>query len=404
MIKFKTLPSIMAALIVMISLFSPMTAEAADEGQIRDKIVSVASAEVGYTGTSTYSKYGDWYGYQGGWCTTFVLWCYNQTDSSLGTNLYGNVIPSGGNCNSMISWYENKDRYHKRGDGYSPKAGDLVFFDWSGNGSSQHVGIVDYISGSTVYTIEGNCSGQVKAREYTANGTKPYNNISAIMGYGSPDFSKVSGGISKTTAKKTTSAKTTSKKAETKKRITTTAKKTTSTTTEKTTEIKKIEKLSLANENYELKIGDTVQLDYSIEPQNIRAVVEYFCDEEGIIDVAANGDITAIGTGNATVVVCANNDIYSQCSITVEAAVGEVTTLISETANDIKASGEDNSTIIDTGSIFTKSGININLLIHNRQLCIILISIVIAAFASAITIRAIKRDNLMRRKGNGKRS
>ena len=105
MIKFKTLPSIMAALIVMISLFSPMTAEAADEGQIRDKIVSVASAEVGYTGTSTYSKYGDWYGYQGGWCTTFVLWCYNQTDSSLGTNLYGNVIPSGGNCNSMISWY-----------------------------------------------------------------------------------------------------------------------------------------------------------------------------------------------------------------------------------------------------------------------------------------------------------
>ena len=52
MIKFKTFPSIMAAIIVMISLFSPMTAEAASEGQIRDKIISVASAEVGYTGTS----------------------------------------------------------------------------------------------------------------------------------------------------------------------------------------------------------------------------------------------------------------------------------------------------------------------------------------------------------------
>ena len=386
MIKFKTFTSIMAAIIVMILLFSPMTAEAASEGQIRDKIISVASAEVGYTGTSTYSKYGDWYGYQGGWCTTFVLWCYNQTDISLGTSLYGNVIPSGGNCNSMISWYENKGRYHKRSDGYKPKAGDLVFFDWSGNGSSQHVGIVDYISGSTVYTIEGNCSGQVKARMYTENGTKPYNNISAIMGYGSPDFSKVSNGSNKTTAAKTTTKKTT-----TKKQTTTTTKKTTSTTTEKTTEIKKVEKLSLANECYELKIGDTVQLDYSIEPQNIRAVVEYFCDEEGIIDIAANGDITAVGTGNATVVVCANNDIYSQCSITVGDAVGEVTILMPETTKVIEASGENKDTNMEAAGIFTKSGINLNLLIHNRQLCTILISIVIAVLTAALIIRTVKK-------------
>ena len=363
-----------------------MTAEAASEGQIRDKIISVASAEVGYTGTSTYSKYGDWYGYQGVWCTTIVLWCYNQTDSSLGTSLYGNVIPSGGNCNSMISWYENKGRYHKRSDGYKPKAGDLVFFDWSGNGSSQHVGIVDYISGSTVYTIEGNCSGQVKARMYTENGTKPYNNISAIMGYSSPDFSKVSNGSNKTTAAKTTTKKTT-----TKKQTTTTTKKTTSTTTEKTTEIKKVEKLSLANESYELKIGDTVQLDYSIEPQNIRAVVEYFCDEEGIIDIAANGDITAVGTGNATVVVCANNDIYSQCSITVGDAVGEVTILMPETTKVIEASGENKDTNMEAAGIFTKSGINLNLLIHNRQLCTILISIVIAVLTAALIIRTVKK-------------
>lgn len=391
MIKFKTLPSIMAAIIITISLFSPMTAEAASEEQIRNKIVSVATAEVGYAGTSTYSKYGEWFGYQGGWCTTFVLWCYNQTDCSLGTSLYGNAIPSGGNCNSMISWYESKGRYHKRGDGYTPKAGDLVFFDWSGNGSSQHVGIVDYISGSTVYTVEGNCSGQVKAREYTASGSKPYNNISAIMGYASPEFSRVSDGSSnKTTVKKTTAQKTTSEKSETKKQITTATKKTTVTTTEKTTEIIKAEKLSLAYESYELKIGDTVQLDYSIEPKNSRAVVEYFCDEEGIIDVKANGDITAVGTGNATVVVCANNDIYSQCSVTVGNAVGEVTALSPEPTSGTDSS-EENATSANTESLFTEAGINLNLLIHNRQLCIILISIVIAVSAAALIINTLRK-------------
>lgn len=390
MIKLKALRSLTAVISITAILLFPIAVKAADEGQIRNKIVSVAAAEVGYTGTSTYSKYGEWYGYQGGWCTTFVLWCYNQADKSLGTSLYGSVIPSGGNCNSMISWYENKGRYHKHGDGYTPKAGDLVFFDWSGNGSSQHVGIVDRISGSTVYTVEGNCSGQVKAREYTANGSKPYNNISAIMGYGVPDFSGAANGSgSKTTAKKTTAAKTTSKKAVTKKQTTTA--KTTVTTTEKATEIKKVEKLTLASGSYELKIGDTVQLDYSIEPKNTRAVVEYFCDEEGVIDVSANGDITAVGKGNATVVVCANNDIYSQCSVTVGEAVGKVTALAPETTFS-DTSSEDSAARMDTDSIFTKSGINLKLLIHNRQNLITVISVIAAVLSAVIIIKAVKKQ------------
>lgn len=390
MIKLKALRVLMAVIIITAALLSPITAEAADEGQIRNKIVSVASAEVGYKGTSTYSKYGEWYGYQGGWCTTFVLWCYNQTDKSLGTSLYGSAVPSGGNCNSMISWYESKGRYHKRGDGYTPKAGDLVFFDWSGNGSSQHVGIVDYISGSTVYTVEGNCSGQVKAREYTSNGSKPYNNISAIMGYGAPDISKASGSNNKTTAKKTTAAKTTSKKSETKKQTSTSIAETTASTTEKTTEIKKVEKLSIASESYELKIGDTVSLDYSIEPKNTRAVVEYFCDEEGVIDISANGNITAVGKGNATVVVCANNDIYNQCSVTVSEAVGAVTVLSPETTTaDFTDEADTENT--ESTRIFTKSGINLNLLINNRQLPVTVISVIAAVLSVVIIVKAAKK-------------
>lgn len=64
-----------------------------------------------------------------------------------------------------------------------------------------------------------------------------------------------------------------------------------------------------------MQIGDTVKLDYSVEPSNTNAVVGYFCDQEGIIDIGANGEITAIGNGTATVVVCANDDLYAQCDL-----------------------------------------------------------------------------------------
>ena len=171
--KYKALCLALAIIMTVLSSF-PTSAYAASESEIRSKIISVAQAEVGYTGTSTYSKYGEWYGYQGGWCTTFVLWCFNQAGTSFNTKLNGVIVPSGGNCNSMISWFKNKGGYHPASEGYTPVGGDLVFFDWSGNGSCQHVGIVNYTSGDTVYTIEGNCSGKVKAREYTKTGSKPF--------------------------------------------------------------------------------------------------------------------------------------------------------------------------------------------------------------------------------------
>jgi len=95
------------------------------------------SDEVGYTGTSSYSKYGDWYGYQGGWCTTFVLWCFNKAGKQNGVTLNGVIIPRGGNCSSMISWFKDKGRYYSPSK-YTPKSGDLIFFDWTGCGTADH--------------------------------------------------------------------------------------------------------------------------------------------------------------------------------------------------------------------------------------------------------------------------
>ena len=321
----------------------------------------------------------------------------------------------------MISWFKDKGRYYSPSK-YSPKSGDLIFFDWTGSGTADHVGIVNYTSGTTVYTIEGNCSGKVKAREYTKKGSKPYNNISSIIGYASPKFSSVSGSstgktttkkhtttkkatttkkttsskkvttkkatTAKSTTKKAASKKTTSKKTATKKETTTTTTATTTTqaatkaTAKKTTteqsESAPLTNLQIYASKYDLQIGDTVKLDYSVEPSNTNAVVGYFCDQEGIIDIGANGEITAIGNGTATVGVCANDDLYAQCDFVVTDAVGEVTT--------VGGSNEESRKVVDTRidvsttranaqSVLTRLGVNVNMLSQNKQLYIVPASI-----------------------------
>lgn len=317
------------------------SAFAATANQLKSKVISVAENEVGYKGTSSKSKYGDWYGYQGSWCTYFIFWCYNQADKSIGSDMYGTIVPSGGNCNSMISWYKNKGLYHKSGS-YKPQKGDLVFFDWSSNGSSQHVGFVTGTSGSTVYTIEGNCSGEVKSRQYTSTGSKPYNNISSIMGYASPKYSSASGSSSSgETDKKETEAKKNQESKETTKKKSSSSssssssgseksendKTTKSSTTKKESkdEEKTAEKLTLHAATNTLELGDSVTLEYNVEPAGSKAVVGYFCDEEGVIEIGEGGNITAIGKGTATVVVCANDSIYSQCDFTVTDVSRDVT-------------------------------------------------------------------------------
>lgn len=412
--RLKKLNIFFIVLCIIISSIIPTAAFAASEDDLRSSVVSIASDEVGYTGTSSYSKYGDWYGYQGGWCTTFVLWCFNKAGKQNGVTLNGVIIPRGGNCSSMISWFKDKGRYYSPSK-YTPKSGDLIFFDWTGSSTADHVGIVNYTSGTTVYTIEGNCSGKVKAREYTKKGSKPYNNISSIIGYASPKFSSVSGSSAgkttkkhattnkakttkkapaskRFTKKKATTAKSTTKKAASKKTATkkeTTKATTTTTTTQAATkatakatteqsESAPLTNLQIYASKYDLQIGDTVKLDYSVEPSNTNAVVGYFCDQEGIIDIGANGEITAIGNGTATVVVCANDDLYAQCDFVVTDAVGEVTT--------VGGSNEESRKVVDTRidvsttqanaqSVLTRLGVNVNMLSQNKQLYIVPASI-----------------------------
>lgn len=394
------------ALSLIMSLFilsMPFSVSAASENTLRNSVVSVASGEIGYTGTSTYSKYGEWYGYQGSWCTTFIFWCFHKAGSDNGVKLYGNIIPSGGNCNSMISWFSNKGRYYEHSDGYSPKKGDLVFFDWSDNGSADHVGIVTGTSGSTVYTVEGNCSGKVKSRTYTSTGSKPYNNISSILGYGVPAYSSSasSGSQDNQTTKKNSTTQKSEGKNESSNSVTNktaqsnTTKKnnaTTETSTEETTQSVELESLEIRASTYDLQIGDTVKLHYSVEPSDAPAVVGYFCDEEGIIEIGTDGDIKAVGTGTATVVVCANNELYKQCDFTVTEAVAEVTTQQSSQEQKNTNSPEQVTTVREkVNNVLMGIGINVDALSQNKQLYVIPAAIIAVTFFISVFVAVAKK-------------
>ena len=49
------------------------------------------------------------------------------------------------------------------------KAGDIVLFDWDGDGVKDHVGIIASNNNGTITTIEGNSSDQVQQNSYNAS-------------------------------------------------------------------------------------------------------------------------------------------------------------------------------------------------------------------------------------------
>ncbi|MBQ2297337.1 MAG: CHAP domain-containing protein, partial [Ruminiclostridium sp.] len=154
-----------------------------------DDLLAVAETQLGYQESTRnyhvdeegnklgYTRYGDWYGSPyGHWCAMFVSFCLNYAD------IPTQAFPWEANCQQWIDDLTDKDLYRPAGD-YTPKAGDLIFFNWDNEPDSDHVGIVQEVtldeSGAVtqIKTIEGNTSNQVKVKTYLATDE-------SIMGYG----------------------------------------------------------------------------------------------------------------------------------------------------------------------------------------------------------------------------
>lgn len=117
--------------------------------------------------------------YTDAWCATFVSACAIKCG-------YTDIIPTECSCEKMINLFKKIDGWVEN-DGYVPSPGDIIFYDWQDNGvgdntgHSDHVGIVEKISGKSLVIIEGNCSDAVKRRSLNVNGRY-------IRGYGIPKY------------------------------------------------------------------------------------------------------------------------------------------------------------------------------------------------------------------------
>ena len=133
------------------------------------QIVSVAMGQLGNSGGQ---KFWSWYGFESRveWCACFASWCAEQS----GMVASGQVLKFS-SCAVGASWFQGQGRW--KGKGYTPSAGDFIFFDWNKDGQVDHVGIVVNVANGRVNTIEGNTSNMVARRSYQFGGI-------VIVGYG----------------------------------------------------------------------------------------------------------------------------------------------------------------------------------------------------------------------------
>jgi peptidoglycan hydrolase-like protein with peptidoglycan-binding domain len=140
-------------------------------GTTRQQILQIAESQIGttegYNNDNPYSSY--WGRNHESWCADFVSWVYSH---------------AGVNMNN--AWCPGIEA-HLKSDGNwkgksNPQPGDIVLFDWDGDGVPDHVGIVKGVnSNGTIETIEGNTGKPGGGPEGVWEKSRPMNEI---LGFG----------------------------------------------------------------------------------------------------------------------------------------------------------------------------------------------------------------------------
>ena len=136
-------------------------------------IVEVALTQLGNEGGQ---PYWSWYGFEGRveWCACFVSWCADQCGY-----IESGIIQKFAGCVDGSNWFKGNGQWKDRS--YEPSTGDIIFFDWEGDGETDHVGIVEKCENGVVYTVEGNSGDACRQKQYTVGS-------SSIYGYGVPAY------------------------------------------------------------------------------------------------------------------------------------------------------------------------------------------------------------------------
>ncbi|MFC6082808.1 FG-GAP-like repeat-containing protein [Sphaerisporangium aureirubrum] len=190
------------AMTVAVTAVTAGTAAPANAATLRQQIVSVAQAQLAdsarnvekpagsncnyYTGVFRTWKSSSGCGSGDGvqfrdsdWCADFskYVWKTAGVPYAATPETSGGVLT--GWASSFKDYGTGNNTWHTRSSGYTPQAGDSLVFDWEGDGTIDHVGIVTSADGSTVRTIEGNSGDRVKANSYSRSS-------GSIVGYSEP--------------------------------------------------------------------------------------------------------------------------------------------------------------------------------------------------------------------------
>ena len=165
-------------------------------------VLAIARGEIGYSrwdDPDPGTKYGRWYeeaidrnpgNYDFGasgvpYCAMFVSWVFDRAGASC-------VGIPGAYCPSILAVGKSKGRLVPA-SGAVP--GDVVLFDWGGDGVSDHVGIVEVNKGGYLQTVEGNTNNGGGARR-----TRAHSTVSGVIRPAYDGSAKPSGGSSGSTS------------------------------------------------------------------------------------------------------------------------------------------------------------------------------------------------------------
>lgn len=167
------------------------------ENQARLKIVSWALEQLGAKrGDARHKAIIDTYNsslphprgykmlYTADWCAAFVSAAAIANDMT-------QIIPVECSCGEQIKLWQSMGRWEEN-DAYTPKVGDVLYYDWHDGGigdckgAADHVGIVIDVHGGAMTVVEGNKGSRSEVGTRTMPLNAPY-----IRGYGLPDYAAV---------------------------------------------------------------------------------------------------------------------------------------------------------------------------------------------------------------------
>ena len=156
------------------------------------RMINVALGELGnHEKDKSHHKYEAYTGMDDSqpWCAAFVTWVAGNAGF-----LKEGMFPRFVGCTTGLRLFKNNTNadVNYASSGYTPKAGDIVFFSWKADGSANHVGIVLSADANYIYTVEGNtkCEGEAASMCAGSDGVskkkRPRNNT--ILAYVTPKY------------------------------------------------------------------------------------------------------------------------------------------------------------------------------------------------------------------------